>query len=150
MAASIEVRVPFLDNEVLDLVLKLPAKMKVRGFTQKRILRQAMKGRLPDAILQRRKAAFGLPVCSWMRNELQPMMQDLLSEEVLRRRSILNPTTVRQMMQENSEGTRDFTIQLWSLMTLELWQRAHIDNPITPARWLNDADVTRPCGALAN
>jgi asparagine synthase (glutamine-hydrolysing) len=131
MAASIEVRVPFLDNEVIDLVLQMRPQMKIRGLTQKAILRRAMAGRLPDGVLHRRKAAFGLPVRSWMQNELQPMMQDLLSEERLRTRGILNPTAVRQMVHQNTTGERDFTIQLWSLMTLELWQQAHLDIPST-------------------
>lgn len=148
MAASIEVRVPFLDNQVLDFVLQLPPKMKVRGLTQKRILRQAMKGRLPEAVLRRRKAAFGLPVRSWMRNELQPMMQDLLSEPNLRRRAILNPVRVRQMVHENSTGARDFTIQLWSLMTLELWQRAHMDSSVESGAALNGVATAKPCGVM--
>ncbi len=148
MAASIEVRVPFLDNEVIDLVLQLPPQMKIQGLTQKRILRQAMKNRLPEPVLRRRKAAFGLPVRSWMQNELQPMMQDLLSESTLRRRGILNPAAVREMVRQNTAGERDFTIQLWSLMTLELWQQAHMDR-MSEQGIDSPADTGKPCGALA-
>jgi asparagine synthase (glutamine-hydrolysing) len=149
MAASIEVRVPFLDNEVLDFALQLPPHTKISGLTQKRILRRAMKNRLPDGVLRRRKAAFGLPVRSWMQNELRPMMEDLLSEETIRRRGLLNPVVVREMVRQTGNGERDFTIRLWALMTLELWQQAYTDGDLKVGHIPLAKDMVKTCGVLA-
>lgn len=149
MAASIEVRVPFLDNEVIDFALQLPPDAKISGLTQKRILRRAMEKRLPEGVLRRRKAAFGLPVRSWMRNELRPMMQDLLSEETVRRRGLLNPAAVSQMVRQTMNGERDFTIRLWALMTLELWQQSYTDTGASIGRVPLASDMVKSCGVLA-
>jgi asparagine synthase (glutamine-hydrolysing) len=149
MAASVEVRVPFLDNEVLDFALQLPPQAKISGLTQKRILRRAMQKRLPEGVLRRRKAAFGLPVRSWMQNELRPMMEDLLSEETIRRRGMLNPVAVREMVRQTTSGERDFTIRLWALMTLELWQQAYTDGNMGVGHGLPANDMVKTCGVLA-
>jgi asparagine synthase (glutamine-hydrolysing) len=149
MAASIEVRVPFLDNEVLDFALQLPPDTKIAGLTQKRILRRAMEKRLPEGVLRRRKAAFGLPVRSWMRNELRPMMQDLLSEETVRRRGLLNPVAVSEMVRRTMNGERDFTIRLWALMTLELWQQAYMDGSASTGCVPLSNHAVKSCGVLA-
>ncbi len=127
MACSVEVRVPFLDNEIVDFSLRLPPSMKIKAFTQKYILRKAMQGTLPEPILKRRKAGFGLPVRSWLRGELREMVGDLLSEERVRRRGIFNPISVSRMIHDNNNGKGDYTAQLWSLLSLELWCEAFMD-----------------------
>jgi len=127
MAASIEARVPFLDNRVVDFMRQVPPEFKLHGYTQKYILRKAMKNALPKEVVSRRKAGFGLPVRSWLRNELREMVGDLLSEKRVRERGLFQHQTVAKMIQDNLSGTRDYTLQLWSLLTLELWQQAHID-----------------------
>jgi asparagine synthase (glutamine-hydrolysing) len=133
MACSIEVRVPFLDNEVVDFLQQVPPKMKIRGLTQKHILRKAMKGLLPKVILQRRKAAFGLPIRSWLKNELREMLTDMLSEDRVRRRDLFDPRAVSRMIRENETGERDYTLQLWGLLTMELWHQAFVDQRLTIA-----------------
>jgi len=127
MACSIEVRVPFLDNEVVEFLECVPPSLKMNGYNHKYILRRAMKGILPNEILRRRKAAFGLPVRAWLRNELKDMLGDMLSEERIRRRGLFNPATVAQMIRENERGEREYTLQLWSLLSLELWHEAFIE-----------------------
>lgn len=127
MACSIEVRVPFLDNEVIDFLQRVPAGLKLHGQNQKYILRKAMKGILPVEILRRRKAAFGLPVRGWLRKELRGMLHDMLSEERIRRRGILNPAVVSQMIRDNETGEKDYTLQLWGLLTLELWHQVFVE-----------------------
>jgi asparagine synthase (glutamine-hydrolysing) len=127
MASSIEVRVPFLDNEVVDFLLQVPPRLKIKGMTQKYILRKAMQGILPQSILQRRKAAFGLPVRSWLKGPLHEMLCDLLSPERVRRRNILEPDAVTRMIRANDAGERDYSLPLWSLLTLELWHQAFVD-----------------------
>jgi asparagine synthase (glutamine-hydrolysing) len=127
MACSIEVRVPFLDNEVLDFAGRLAPQMKIKGMKQKYILRKAMEGLLPKPILQRRKAAFGLPIRAWLKNDLREMLGDMISETRIRRRGLFNPASVAELLRDNDSGDRDNSLQLWALLTLELWQEAFVD-----------------------
>lgn len=127
MAASIEARVPFLDNEVVDFMRRVPPSLKLKGNTQKYILKKAMEGILPQQVIYRRKAGFGLPVRSWLRNELREMVGDLLSAERVAKRRIFRPESVTRMVQQNQSGERDYPLQIWSLLTLELWQQSFLD-----------------------
>jgi asparagine synthase (glutamine-hydrolysing) len=127
MACSIEVRVPFLDNQVVEFLQRVPPSLKIHGYTQKYLLRKAMDGVLPKGVLRRRKAAFGLPIRAWLRNELRDMLTDMLSEDRVRRRGLFDATAVTQMIRDNETGERDYTLQLWGLLTLELWHQAFVD-----------------------
>lgn len=129
MAASIETRVPLLDNKVVDFMRSVPSSFKLRGYNQKYLLKKATEGILPREIISRRKAGFGLPVRSWLRNELQEMLGDLLSHRRIRDRGLFHPETVTRMIAENKSGFRDHTLSLWSLLTIELWQQTFIDVP---------------------
>jgi asparagine synthase (glutamine-hydrolysing) len=129
MAASIEARVPLLDNEVVDFMRRIPPSLKLRGYNQKYLLKKAMEGILPQEVISRRKAAFGLPVRSWLRNELREMLGDLLSPKRVRERGLFRPEVVSRIITENETGVRDHTLSLWSLLTLELWQQTFIDAP---------------------
>ena len=126
MAASIEVRVPFLDHVVVDFMRQVPPDLKLHGYTQKYILKKAMEGVLPPEVISRRKAGFGLPVRSWLQNELREMVGDLLSERRVRERGLFQPGAVARMVRENGKS-RDYTLPLWSLLTLELWQQVFVD-----------------------
>lgn len=126
MAASIEARVPFLDHVVIDIMRKVPPKFKLHGYTQKYILKKAMAGVLPEGVISRRKAGFALPVRSWLQNELREMVGDLLSEKRVRERGLFQPGAVAKLVQDNGKS-RDYTLQLWSLLTLELWQQTFVD-----------------------
>lgn len=128
MAASIEARVPFLDNEVIDFMRAIPPSLKLRGHNQKYILKRAMADILPPEIIARRKAGFGLPVRSWLRHELREMVGDLLSEKRVRERGLFRPDAVARIVAENQTGMRDHTLSLWSMLTLELWQQTFIDS----------------------
>jgi asparagine synthase (glutamine-hydrolysing) len=127
MACSIEVRVPFLDNEVVEFLQRVPPSLKIHGYAQKYLLRKAMDGVLPKEVLRRRKAAFGLPIRAWLRNELRDILTDMLSEDRVRRRGLFDATAVTQMIRDNETGERDYTLQLWGLLTLELWHQAFVD-----------------------
>jgi asparagine synthase (glutamine-hydrolysing) len=126
MAASIEARVPFLDHVVIDFMRQVPPGFKLHGYTQKYILKRAMEDVLPQKVISRRKAGFGLPVRSWLQNELREMVGDLLSEKRVRERGLFQPRAVAKMVRDNGR-TRDYTLQLWSLLTLELWQQTFVD-----------------------
>jgi len=127
MACSIEARVPFLDNEVVDFLLRVPANLKIKGLTQKYLMRRAFREVLPPPVLRRRKAGFGLPVRSWLKHDLREMVHDVLSERRVRERGLFQPAAVSRMVDDNETGKQDHTLRIWALLTLELWQQAFLD-----------------------
>jgi asparagine synthase (glutamine-hydrolysing) len=132
MAASTEVRVPFLDNEVVDFASRLPVELKLKGGTGKYVFRQAMEGIPPPPILTRRKAPFGVPVRSWLRRDLRPMIDELLSESAVRRRGYFNYPAVRGIVERGQQSLGKSAHQLWALLMFEIWHRVFIDRTITP------------------
>jgi len=138
-AASVEVRVPLLDAEIIEFVSRVPPELKLRGLTTKYILKQAMRDTVPEWVVRRRKAGFGAPTRMWLRRDLREMVDDLLSEENIRRRGYLNPPEVRRLVEQDRAGTHDYSYRVWMLLTLELWQRAFLDSQPTPK-----ADVELP------
>jgi len=132
MAAGVEVRVPFLDNDLVEFSAQIPAKYKQHGKEGKWVLKKAMEPYLPHDVIYRSKTGFGAPLRSWMRFELRELLGDLLSEESLTRRGLFDPTAVQQLISENDAGTKDASYTLLSLLCIEIWCRAYIDHP-TPA-----------------
>lgn len=128
MAASVEVRVPLLDDEVVDLVAKLPGHLRVTRAETKRVLRRAIRGRIPSAILSRPKAPFAAPIRSWMGDGCLPMVQDLLAPSRVRSRGLVDPAMVDRMVDEQNRGEQDHSLRLWALLTLEVWMQEFIDN----------------------
>ena len=127
MAANLEVRVPFLNKEMLELAARMPADLKLRGLKRKYILKRAAEKLLPREIVWRKKAGFGAPIRSWLRGALRPMVDDLLSEETVKRRGLFRPEEVRRIIDANLSGREDYNLQVFQLLTLELWQRQFID-----------------------
>lgn len=123
MAVSLEVRVPLLDHRIVEFALGLPAHLKLRRGTTKVILREAMKDLLPDSILNKPKEGFSIPLKHWLRGPLQPLMNDLLSEDSIRQRGYFSPRTVSVWMDEHLSGRVNHSHRLWALMVLELWHR---------------------------
>jgi len=129
MANSLETRAPFLDTDVMELAFSIPGHLKVRGRQRKIVLKQALRGVLPDRILFRRKEGFSIPMKNWLRRELQPMMRDLLSEDRLRRRGLFEPREVQRLMQAHVDGHANHAHQLFSLMVFERWADS-LDVPV--------------------
>ena len=127
MAANLEVRVPFLNLEMLELAARMPPNLKLRGLKRKYILKRAAEQLLPREIVWRKKAGFGAPIRSWLRGPLRPMVDDLLSAETVKRRGIFRPEEVRRIIDANLSGREDFNLQVFQLLNLELWQREFID-----------------------
>ncbi|HVS21677.1 MAG TPA: asparagine synthase C-terminal domain-containing protein, partial [Pyrinomonadaceae bacterium] len=127
MAANLEVRVPFLNQEMLELAARMPPDLKLRGLKRKYILKRAMEKVLPREIVWRKKAGFGAPIRSWLRGPLRPMVDELLSEETVRRRGLFRPEEVRRIIDANLSGREDYNLQVFQLLNLELWQRAFLD-----------------------
>jgi asparagine synthase (glutamine-hydrolysing) len=127
MAANLEVRVPFLNHELVELAARMPANLKLHGLKRKYILKRVAERLLPKDVVWRKKAGFGAPIRSWLRGPLRPMVDDLLSEETLRSRGLFNPQEVRRIINLNLSGREDYNLQVFQLLTLELWQRTFID-----------------------
>jgi asparagine synthase (glutamine-hydrolysing) len=127
MAASIESRVPFLDHKLVEFTARLPERMKLRGLTTKYILRESMKGRLPDAILNRPKMGFPVPVGSWFRGAYRSVLDDHLLSERAMSRGVFDPGFVRQLVDEHQAGLANHAERLWSLVNFEMWMRQFID-----------------------
>ena len=141
MAASVEVRVPLLDDGVVDVVSRLPGHLKVNGMSTKVILRRALKGKIPDVILNREKAPFAAPVRSWLRGPLESMVGDLLHTDRVMARGLLNPTVVQRMVREHNRGVEDHSLRLWALLTLEVWLQEFFDQNLVykrPENWSPD------------
>jgi len=131
MAASVEVRVPLLDDELVALAARIPSNLKLKGWRRKYIFKRSQERVLPRDVIWRRKAGFGAPLRSWLVGDLAPLADDLLSERTLAERGIINPRAVAQMRQANDAGSADNSLHLYALMTLELWCRTFIDRSWT-------------------
>jgi asparagine synthase (glutamine-hydrolysing) len=127
MAASIESRVPFLDHHVVEFAAALPPRMKLRGFTTKRILRDAVRTLLPESILTRQKMGFPVPFALWMKGPWQSMARDVLLDRRTRERGIVAPGAVEDLIARHAVGTQEGGDAIWSLLNLELWYRTFID-----------------------
>ena len=121
MACGLEVRAPFLDARLVDSIQRLPASFKYGKGTTKRLLKQAAKGRLPAAILDRPKKGFGIPVARWLRGPLAPLMDSLLAPDRLRRQGLFRPEEVARRIGEHRAGVRDHRKPLWTLLMFQLW-----------------------------
>lgn len=127
MAANLEVRVPFLNRQMVEFAARMPADLKLRGFKRKYILKRALEKSLPREVIWRKKAGFGAPIRSWLRGPLRPMIDELLSSETIERRGLFRPAQVRKIIDANSSGREDYNLQVFQLLNLELWQRRFLD-----------------------
>jgi len=130
MAHSLEARSPFLDHVLMEFVATLPATFKLAGAEKKWILRAALRGVVPDAILDRPKMGFGAPISSWFRHELREMAQDLLLSPRALQRGYFRPEVVARMLNEHVHGQADRADDLWDLLVLEVWHRTFIDDAV--------------------
>jgi asparagine synthase (glutamine-hydrolysing) len=126
MSTSLEVRVPFLDHELIEFTGKLPGWFKLKGFTTKYILRQAIRGLVPDQVVDRGKQGYSLPVKNLLRGQLRPLMEDLLPASPLVR-DFLEPVQVRRLMDQHLAGTHNHNHVLWALINAALWHRRFLE-----------------------
>ncbi|MBX2824171.1 MAG: asparagine synthase (glutamine-hydrolyzing) [Gammaproteobacteria bacterium] len=125
MAVSLEARVPLLDHRVIDFAWQLPLSYKIKNGSGKHALRNVLYRHVPQAIFERPKMGFGVPVRDWLRGPLAKWADDLLSEERLRRQGYLDPTPIRQKWQEHRSGRRDWYNQIWSVLMFQAWLDAN-------------------------
>ncbi|HOI10441.1 MAG TPA: asparagine synthase (glutamine-hydrolyzing) [Myxococcota bacterium] len=121
MGVALEVRSPFLDTAMVDLALSLPARWSLRGRTTKALVRRMLRGRVPDAIIDRPKKGFGIPVARWLRTDLKPLMREHLSAPRLAREGLLRPEAVEALVAAHLSGRADHRKELYNLLVLELW-----------------------------
>jgi asparagine synthase (glutamine-hydrolysing) len=133
MAHSIESRVPLLDNEVIDFAATLPAHFKIHEGRRKHVLKEAVKGLLPPAILDRRKQGFGVPLDVWFRGALTSVFADILGSARTRQRGYFQTSFIDRIVREHLSGRRDHTLRLWQLLVFELWHRRYVDTSAVPA-----------------
>lgn len=129
MATSLEVRAPLLDPDLIDFLAQVPNQWKLHGMTGKFILRKLMRGRIPDQIIDRTKHGFGVPLNSWMRSSLAPLVRDYLAPDRLRSEGLFDADRVDVLVREHIGGIRDHGQQLWPLLLFELWRERWLVRP---------------------
>jgi len=125
MMASLEGRVPLLNNDFVEYATHLPLDMKLRGLQSKFLLKRALRGLLPDSILKRPKKGFGIPVAHWFRGPLKEQMLSVLSPERIAREGHFDATVVARLINDHLDGRQDNRKQLWTLFAFELWHEGY-------------------------
>jgi asparagine synthase (glutamine-hydrolysing) len=125
MATSLEVRAPFLDHRVAEVAWRLPLSMKLRGKVGKWALRQILYRYVPQELIERPKAGFGIPLGQWLRGPLRLWAEDLLDEGRMLRQGYLNPKPIHRAWVLHLSGQYDFTVRLWSVLMFQAWLEAN-------------------------
>ena len=127
MAHSLEVRVPFLDMEVINYARRIDAGLKVKGMGLKHILRKSMADRLPGGIARREKKGFDIPVGAWLKTGLKDFMMDTLSEAAVKKMGFFNYSGIRAVIDDHLEGRHNNRQYLWTLMVFANWYRRYYE-----------------------
>jgi len=121
MATSVESRVPFLDHQFAEFAAALPTKMKLRGLTGKRILKETMRGLVPDEIISRKKMGFPVPTARWFRSDLAGWCREVILDGASSRAGFFNRDALETMLDEHAAGRANRADQLWQLLNFALW-----------------------------
>ncbi len=124
MANSLEVRVPFLDHNLVEYMSGVQSVYKLKGLTTKYVLKFAVRHLLPRAVIRRRKAGFMIPLAAWLARDLRDLLEEVCSESVLRRDGLFDASYVQQMIRDHVERRRDYRKQLWTLLCFQLWRQS--------------------------
>lgn len=127
MSTSLEARSPFLDHEFMEFAARIPSRLKLNGRSTKYILKEALRGILPDKVLYREKMGFGVPIDHWFRNELKEMAYDILLSSRSIERGYFQERFVRRILDEHMSGKWNWQYHIYNLLMLELWHREFID-----------------------
>jgi asparagine synthase (glutamine-hydrolysing) len=132
MAHSLEARVPFVDDRVLDFAGTLPDGVQVRGLQKKWLLRRAVRPLLPRQVVDGRKRGFSIPAARWLRHDARELVIDHLSAAAVRRQGVFEPAVVERLVREHLDGRVDHSRPLWGLLMFSLWHESAFARP--PAR----------------
>jgi asparagine synthase (glutamine-hydrolysing) len=123
MAHSLEVRPPFLDPRIVDFAASLPQRYKIRGFRQKHILKELMRGKLPASVLNRKKTGFDIPTHDWFRGPLRSLLTDTLTKDAIDATGIFCSRAIHTLIRDHMERRINVGYHLWGLLTLFLWMK---------------------------
>lgn len=123
MAHSLEVRVPLLDHELMEFAASLPSGLKIRGSSQKYVLKKAVRGLVGDETLNRRKMGFSVPLARWLRGELRPLFEERMFAKDAFVGDVFDVAPIRTWWDRHQSGASDYAPELWSLLVLESWGR---------------------------
>lgn len=127
MAHALEVRVPFCDRALVELMSSAPAPLRVGALASKRILRRIMRDRVPPEVLTRRKLGFTAPFGVWLKRAEPQLARDLLHPSQISRRGLFDPAEVARILAQHRSGARDYSHRIYALVVLEQWQRMYMD-----------------------
>ena len=128
MAQGIETRVPFLDTELVKFATSLDPALKMKGTSTKYLLKKVMEQYLPKEVIYRPKTGFGAPIRKWIKEDMNEMVGDLLSESRIKNRDIFNAAAVSNLIDQNRKGKIDASYTIWSLLAIETWMGLFVDN----------------------
>jgi asparagine synthase (glutamine-hydrolysing) len=152
MAASLEVRVPFVDHRIVEFAASLPPDLKVRRLTTKYILKRAMAGTVPSRILSGKKRGFNVPIAAWLMRELREMVHDVLSETRVRRAGFFDPAAVSALIRAHEARQADYSRNIYALLMFSLWSDEYLRRPVEgqPAEALTLGPRAQPSPANAD
>ena len=127
MAHGLEARSPLLDHKLVEFAAALPVEQKVRRGETKYVLRAAMRGTLPDRILQREKKGFAVPIARWFREDCRELLRENLLSARAMARGYFRPERIRRLIEEHEQMKANHGARLYALLMLELWHREYID-----------------------
>jgi asparagine synthase (glutamine-hydrolysing) len=140
MAHALEVRPPYLDHRIVEFAASLPADYKIRGFTLKYLLRELMRGKLPERIVRRKKMGLDIPTHRWFRGPLSEVLQDALSPEALESVGVFDRAFVQRLIRDHLERRINAGYHLWGMLTLVIWMRRwNVQAPMSPAIGYSEA-----------
>jgi len=127
MAHGVEVRVPFLDKELVEFSCTIPTHLKLKGLTTKYILKKVMEKYLPHEVIYRPKSGFGAPVRQWITQDMEATIQNYLSKENTEKRGLFSHRNIQELIENNKNGKIDASYTIWSLLSIESWMRQFKD-----------------------
>jgi asparagine synthase (glutamine-hydrolysing) len=126
MANSLEARTPYLDYRVVEFAAGLPSALKLNGFQTKYLLKRCMATKLPRTILNRKKEGFSIPMKNWLKQELRPMMEEVLSSARIKQEGLFSASYIEKLKANHLKGIANCSHQLWSLMVFEIWRDMYL------------------------
>ena len=130
MATGVEVRVPFLDSNLVKFVQSIPSSIKMKHSTTKFVLKNIMAKRFFNKLAYRSKTGFGAPLRHWIKNDLSCYVVDLLSEDKIKARGIFKPEAIKKIISDNNSGKADFSYLIFAILCVEIWFQIFVDEKL--------------------
>ena len=121
MQHSVEARAPLIDYEIIDLAMRIPGSLHIVGREKKRVLREAVRGTIPDEIFDRPKRGFTVPLTNWFRDELQGFLREFLARDRVAAAGVFDPDAVIRLIDEHVSRRHNHHARLWALVMFMSW-----------------------------